>query len=116
MEIQERTLKYSIRTLKFIRKINKSVGLDIIFNQLLRSATSIGANLSEADSASSRKDFVNKVFISKKEAQETEYWLEVIKGSDIINNLGNQKELNELIAECREIILILAAIIRKTKA
>ena len=82
---------------------------------MLRSATSIGANMREADSASSRKDFINKVFIAKKEAQETEYWLEVFKGAEFINKEDIIKELGQLISECREIILILAAILRKTK-
>ena len=115
MEIQDRTLKYSIRVVKFIKTISKSGNYDVLFNQLLRSATSVGANLREADSASSRKDFLNKVFIAKKEAQETEYWLEIVKGAELLHNDKNLEELGFLIAECREIILVLAAIIRKTK-
>jgi four helix bundle protein len=73
MEIQDRTLSFSIRIVKFVRKISRDISFDILSKQLLRSATSVGANLREADSASSRKDFINKVIISKKEAQETEY-------------------------------------------
>lgn len=115
MEIQDRTLKFSIRIAKFVRKISRDISFDILAKQLLRSATSIGANMREADSASSRKDFINKVLIAKKEAQETEYWLEVIKGAEFIHNEDNKKELAFLISECREIVLILAAIIRKTK-
>ncbi|MDD5593884.1 MAG: four helix bundle protein [Candidatus Margulisbacteria bacterium] len=115
MEIQDRTLNFSIRIAKLIRKISKDISLSIISSQLLRSATSIGANMREADSASSRKDFINKVFIAKKEAQETEYWLELLKGAEFINNEDNKKELNYLLAECREIVLILAAILRKSK-
>ena len=115
MEIQDRTLKFSIRIAKFVRLISKDNSLHILANQLLRSATSIGANMREADSASSRKDFINKVFIAKKEAQETDYWLEVLKGAGFINNEENINELNFLLSEGREIILILAAILRKTK-
>jgi four helix bundle protein len=115
MEIQDRTLKFAIRAAKFIRRIAKDASLEILSKQLLRSATSIGANMREADSASSRKDFINKVIIAKKEAQETEYWLEVIKGADFINNEENKKELNSLLSECREVILVLAAILRKSK-
>lgn len=115
MEIQDRTLNYSINIVKFIRRVSKNINYDVLFKQLLRSATSIGANMREADSASSRKDFINKVLIAKKEAQETEYWLEVIRGADLINNVENLKELGLLATECREIILVLAAIVRKTK-
>jgi four helix bundle protein len=115
MEIQDRTLKFAIGTTKFLRKISRDISFEILAKQLLRSATSIGANMREADSASSRKDFINKVFISKKEAQETEYWLEVIKGTEFINNDDNKKELDSLLSECREIVLVLAAIIRKAK-
>ncbi|MCX5726771.1 MAG: four helix bundle protein [Candidatus Saganbacteria bacterium] len=115
MEIQDRTLKFAIRTAKFVKKISRDISFDVLSRQLLRSATSVGANMREADSASSRKDFINKVLIAKKEAQETGYWLEVIKGAEFINNEENKRELNSLLSECREIILILAAIIRKAK-
>jgi four helix bundle protein len=115
MEIQDRTLKFSIRVAKLVRKISKDFSLNILANQLLRSATSIGANMREADSASSRKDFINKVFIAKKEAQEAEYWFEILKGAEFINNEDNSNELNYLLSECHEIVLILAAILRKSK-
>ena len=115
MEIQDRTLRYAIRIVKFVRKISGDISLEILTKQILRSASSIGANMREADSASSRKDFINKVYIAKKEAQETEYWLEVLKGAEFINNENNLRELNYLLNECREIVLILAAILRKSK-
>ena len=115
MEIQDRTLKYAIRIAKFVRKISRDISLEVLAKQLLRSATSIGANMREADAASSRKDFINKVVISKKEAQETTYWLEVIKGAEFIHNEENIKELNCLLLECKEIVLVLAAIIRKAR-
>jgi len=73
--LEGRTMKFSeniidlIKTIK-INEINKP-----IIKQLIRSATSIGANYNEANGASSRKDFKNKIFICKKEAKETKYWL-----------------------------------------
>ena len=88
---------------------------DVLAKQLLRSATSVGANMKEADSASSKKDFINKISIAKKEAQETEYWFEVIKGADFINNPENVKELETLLGECKEIIKVLASILHKAK-
>jgi four helix bundle protein len=116
MEIQDRTLKYAIRTAIFVRKISRDISFDVLAKQLLRSATSIGANMREADSAASRKDFINKVVIAKKEAQETEYWLELLNGAGFINNEGNKLELGILLTECKEIIKILAAILHKTKS
>jgi four helix bundle protein len=115
MDIQDRTLRFAIRTAKFVRKISRDISFDVLAKQLLRSATSIGANMREADSASSRKDFVNKVTISKKEAQETEYWLAILEGADFIHHKDNKDELSSLMSECREIIKIIAAIIHKTK-
>ena len=88
---------------------------EVLARQLLRSATSIGANMKEADGASSRKDFVNKVTIAKKEAQETEYWLEVLQGADFIHHPENNKELVALLTESQEITRILASIILKAK-
>ncbi len=115
MEIQDRTFRFAVHAVKFVKKVFKDPSAKIIADQLLRCATSIGANMAEADSASSRKDFINKVFISKKEAQETEYWLKIIKEAEMVNNADNKKELESMIGECREIILVLAAIIRKSK-
>jgi four helix bundle protein len=116
LEIQDRTLRFAIRTAIFVRKISRDISFDVLAKQLLRSAASIGANMREADSAASRKDFINKVVISKKEAQETEYWLELLKGAKSINNELNQQELGSLLTECKEIIKILAAILHKTRS
>jgi len=73
-----------------------------IISQLVRSATSIGANYTEANAASSRKDFANKIFICKKESQETKHWLRMLAKS--------LPELNEKIRilwkECQELTLI----------
>ncbi|MFA4843920.1 MAG: four helix bundle protein [Candidatus Margulisiibacteriota bacterium] len=115
MEIQDRTLSFAIRVAKFVRKIAKDMAFEVLAKQLLRSATSIGANMKEADGASSRKDFVNKVTIAKKEAQETEYWLEVLRGAEFIHHPDNNIELVGLLSESREITRILASIIIKAK-
>jgi len=73
--------------------------------QLIRSATSIGANFIEAKNGSSKRDFRNKVFISKKEASETLYWLK------LLDEFTDSSELKSLQKECHEIILILQKII-----
>lgn len=76
--LEERTLNFSkqvIKVLKVIKKNNLNLPLT---SQLIRSATSIGANYCEACGASSRKDFKNKIYICKKECKETKYWLEIL--------------------------------------
>ena len=77
----------------------------VISRQLLRSWTSIGANVEEAQWASSRKDFLNKIRIAKKEAFETKYWLRLLKESQIIS-----KDYSKYIQEVGEIIRILGKI------
>lgn len=78
--------------------------------QLVKSGTSIGANVEEADGAVTKRDFINKMAIARKEAKETKYWLRLIAGKYIKTEL-----LEEDIKEAQEIINILSAIINKTK-
>lgn len=74
-DLEERTGKFGEEVVLFCRSLKKDVLMSPILNQLIRSATSIGANYMEANGASSKKDFRNKVFICKKESQETKHWL-----------------------------------------
>jgi four helix bundle protein len=78
---------------------------------LLRAGTSIGANVSEAQSAFTKKDFINKLGISLKESKEAEYWLKLLKESDVIS----EKEFQSLINDCEEIIKLLTSIIKTSK-
>lgn len=81
---------------------------------MIRSASSIGANMQEADGSITSKDFINKVGISRKEAQETRYWLKLLRKADIIRNHDNVLELDILYKESDEISKILSSIINKT--
>ena len=83
----------------------------VLSKQILRSGTSIGANIHEAVASESKKDFVHKLGIAVKEARETAYWLNLLKDSDYITN----DEFNRLINSCDEIIRILNSIILTTK-
>jgi len=97
MKVKEETIKYgnvvleksfafNVRILKLYRFLLKQDrSLEPILKQILRSGTLIGANITEAQNAPSTKDFINKLNISLKEARETEYWLNLFKASDIIN-------------------------------
>jgi len=115
MQIQERTLEFGVRILKFTDKLPKTVGGAVIAKQLIRSGTSVGANMEEADGASSKADFINKVTIARKEARETIYWLRLIKKADLMHNKDNILILDDLIKEAGEIKNIISAIINKTR-
>ena len=81
-DLEERTAIFSENVINLSVKIKKDVVTIPIISQLVRAATSIGANYYEANGASSKKDFVNKIFICKKEAKETQYWLRIIVKAD----------------------------------
>ena len=77
-DLEERTAKFGEAVIDFVKTLKRdSVNLPLI-NQVIRSATSIGANYCEANNASSKNDFKNKIFICKKEASETKYWFRII--------------------------------------
>jgi four helix bundle protein len=104
-ELRERSYDYSIKTIKFINALpEKRINL-VLSNQLMRSATSIGANIIEAKSASSKKDFIRYYEIALKSANETEYWLSLLR--DALNI--NSDVLEYLIKETEELSRIIAA-------
>jgi len=77
-DLEERTAKFGEDVISLCKKIRRSHINDPIINQLIRSGTSVGANYMEANGASSKRDFTNKIFICKKEAQETKHWLRML--------------------------------------
>ena len=83
----------------------------VISKQLLRSGTSVGANVREADNAESKADFIHKMGIAQKEADETMYWLELLKATNYIS----QDKFDEIYEKATEIIKILKAIITTSK-
>lgn len=109
-DIRERTFKFSVQILKWVRTLPKDPGTQIAARQLLASATSIGANVEEADGADTPRDRVYKWTLSRKEARETRYWVRVIcaAGSD-------SPEGRALEQEGTELINILSALITKGK-
>lgn len=112
-DIRDRTAEYALRAVKLYRYLLRrrdGVGL-VIGKQFLRSATSIGANLIEAQAGESRKDFIHKCSIAQKEARESKYWLELMLKAEIVRI----DRLKPLIDETNQIIAILTAIIVKTK-
>lgn len=99
--LNERTAEFAERIIELCQSVEPTTINKPIISQLIRAGTSIGANYAEATAASSKKDFRNKIFICKKEAQETRYWLR------LLSKLMNEQEmLNSIAEECRQFILI----------
>lgn len=107
LNFEERLRLFAVSVINFCKSINESTITRPIVSQLIRSSTSVGANYVEANSASSRKDFRNKVFICKKEVQETNYWLKMLADCT-----DERKELLKIIlTECNELCLIFQKIV-----
>jgi four helix bundle protein len=106
-----RTLDFSENLILLINKLPKTSANLIIFHQIIRSGTSVGANYREACEAESSKDFVHKISISKKEAKETFYWLELLTRT----NPKFAKEIVILLNEVFEFIKIFSTICKKFK-
>lgn len=115
-DIKERSLLFAARAARLIDKLPKKQSAIEYGKQLIRASASIGANLEEADGALSKKDFINKIGIARKEAKESRYWLQLIKHVELVGDIETKKELNWLIDESEELKLILSSIINKTKA
>ncbi len=110
-DLEERTAKFSEEIIKFAQKIPKNPITLPIINQIIRAGTSVGANYLEADDAESKKDFIHKIGISKKESRETKHWLRMT----VIAVPELKDEARKLWREAQELNLIFAAIIRKKK-
>ncbi|MBP9718863.1 MAG: four helix bundle protein [Candidatus Levybacteria bacterium] len=110
-DIRQRSFQFGVKIVLFIRTFPKDTAGFAIGNQLIRSGTSVGANIEEGQNASSRKDFIHCLTISLKEARETEYWLKIIQETKLIIH----EDLVGLLQEINELIKILTTIIKKSK-
>ena len=95
IKLKDRTYQYSIKMIEFLDNLSKDNSTRIISKQLLRSATSIGANIIEAQASSSKKDFTKYFNYSLKSANESVYWLSLLKDAKKINNYQIEYLLNE---------------------
>jgi four helix bundle protein len=112
ISIADRTKSFAIRIVKACCFLDEQSGvLRTLSKQLLRSGTSIGANVREAQSAQSDRDFLNKLEIALKEARETQYWLEII----IESGLVEKQKFDSLLTEANEIGKILVTSTKKLK-
>jgi len=110
-DLEERLAKFAENIVLLCKKVPKNVVTIPLFNQLVKSGTSMGANYVEANGASSKRDFKNKIFIAKKEAMETKYWLRILSTAD--ENFKD--ECRVCWKEAHEITLILSKIASSSK-
>lgn len=109
--ILTKSYQFGLRIVKLHMHLSKELRQFEISSQVLRSGTSIGANVEEAAGGSSRKDFINKMNIAYKEARESKYWLRLLKDSGIIEI----KLAESSISDCEELLKILYTIIHTSR-
>jgi four helix bundle protein len=109
-DLEPRTKRFALAVIDFVSSLPRSREADVLARQLLRSATSIGANYREANRAVSRPDFANKIGTIQKEAAETQYWIELLIESGIAKSTTA-----DLHKEATELVAIFTAIGRKLK-
>lgn len=112
VEFKERTFQFSMRIIHLVEKLPASVMGDVFGRQLLRCATSVGANYRAASRAKSDRDFLNKMKICEEEIDETLYWLELIKRAELFA----ETKMQPLIDEADELCAIITAICKTTAA
>ena len=109
--IEIKSIDFAVRIInlyKYLTAIKKEY---VLSKQLLRSGTSVGANVAEAEQAQSRPDFVSKMNIALKETSETKYWIKLLKATDFLS----EKESSSLLSDCVELEKLLVSIIKSSK-
>lgn len=110
-DIQDRTFRFGVRIVSLANRFPRSAAGYELARQLIRSATSVGANTQEADAAESPDDFIHKMKIALKEAQESRYWLRTV----IESNLMCDDESRALLQESDELVRIINTIVAHTR-
>ncbi len=112
-DLPDRTFKFACEVVALCRELDRSQSVGkTLGKQLLRSATSIGANVEEAQGSQSRADFIAKSYIACKEARETHYGLRILAANEILP----ANRLSRLTDEARQLVLILTSVVRNTRA
>ena len=109
--IEAKSFRFAVRVVRLCKHLRESKKEYILSKQLLRSGTSIGANVVEAQQAQSRADFISKLSIALKEAVETNYWLRLLKEADYLTDT----EFSSIHADCKELEKLLTAIVKTSK-
>lgn len=110
--IANKSYAFALRMIRLYQFLSEQKKEYVLSKQLLRSGAAIGAMVKESEHAQSKADFLNKMNVALKEANETEYWLMLLKDTGYINN----KEFDSINADCTEILRLLISILKSTKA
>lgn len=110
-EIHDRIYKFVLLVLQSIKFVPKTTENLVLIKQVIRSSSSIGANALEADGAETKKEFIHRFTISKKEAKESFYWLSLITD----HNPNLKVRFSSLLDECKQLILIISKIVINAK-
>lgn len=109
--IKDKSYHFALEIIRIVRKLQTDNNEYVLTKQLMRSGTSIGANVEEAIGAQSRKDFLHKISVAYKETRETDYWIRLLKDSNLLDNTIAEK----LQKDCLELLKILGTIQKSTK-
>lgn len=107
--IRKKGYEFALHIIKFVNSLPKGMAWYVLGSQLLRSATSVGANIEEAIGADSKKDFSYKMGIAKREARESKYWLQLIRDSNLT------KDDDGLMEKAEELVRILTSIVKTSQ-
>lgn len=110
--VADKSFQFAIRIVNLYRYLSSEKKEYVLSKQLLRSGTSIGANVAEAQEPQSRNDFIAKLYIALKEAAETKYWLRLLSATHYLS----EKESGSMLNDCTELEKLLTAIIKTSKA
>ena len=109
--VQHKSFSFAIRIVNLCRFLRESQNEYVLSKQLLRSGTSIGANVAEAQQAQSKSDFIHKINIALKEAYETNYWIRLLHATHYLKD----QEYESIISDCTELEKLLIAITKTAK-
>ena len=111
-DIRDRSFEFAVRIVNLCQSLDSTPGAPrTIANQLLKSGTSIGANIEEAHGGQSKPDFTAKMYTACKEARETNYWLRLLAATNIVP----EKKLEDLADESNQLVAILTTIVKKSR-
>ncbi len=110
--LKEKSFAFALRTIKCYEYLKSNKNEYVLSKQMLRCGTSIGANIRESEHAESRADFIHKLSISLKEANETAYWLELLEQSGYLE----KEHYDSMYFDCVELLKLLTSIIKKSKS
>ena len=110
--LKDKSYQFAIRIVKLSHFLQQDKKEFVLSKQVLRSGTAVGALIREAEFGQSKADFISKMSISLKEANETEYWLSLLKDTDFIN----EKQFVNLQSDCKELIAMLVSTVKTSKS